>query len=355
MADVCLLLEAAVFTFPLPPTPVAPLPVTSRPKRRDKHVGHSPDSCSGKGDGGGWTATDDGGGGGGSTVTVYLSLWLVTRCMRHWGLLDVVHGALEVPGNQEAHKGASKALQESGEDREWGGDNEPYFFYGKLGSAFETMARACDASGRVARCLISNLVILNGILQQQAAAASQADMRARSNQDDPGPRKGGGKKRGSGGAATVPRAAGARAALLAQLQADVDQQALVLLRRLVLYECSQMEATGLQVAVLCSARGGLIGAEEQALQAGEEALEKLAANLAADGVVASVRRTVAQAVLSALDAALLDSVLRYGLVSCFDSALECKNVVAHIEVCLPSSSCASCGCPPSALAGAGNV
>lgn len=150
----------------------------------------------------------------------------------------------------------------------------------------------------------------------------------------------------------MPRAAGARAALLAQLQADVDQQALVLLRRLVLYECSQMEATGLQVAVLCSARGG---ADEQALQAGEEALEKLAANLAADGVVASVRRTVAQAVLSALDAALLDSVLRYGLVSCFDSALECKNVVAHIEVCLPSSFCASCGCPPSALAGASNV
>ena len=318
MADASLLLEAAVFCFPLP---AAPVPAARRNSSRSSASAMQQRHADAR------------------AHTVYLSIWLVTRCMRHWGLLDVVSQG-ETAGSREPLKTASRALGDW--DREWGASNEPYFFYKKLVDALETMVRGCEASGRVARCLMSNLVILDGMLHQQAATAAQVATSSRRH-DDAGGHKGAGKPRAGGGSkdkGTAEVCADDRAAMLVQLHEGVHAQALVLLRRLVQHECSQMEAIALQVAVLCSARQGA-HPDNQALLAVQEPLQKLAAALVADGVLPCVRRAVAKGVMAALDAALLDAMLRYGLVSCFDAALECKNVVARLEVCLPcADSCA---------------
>ena len=344
IADVSLLLEAAIFCFPLPAAPVAAARSngsnSSKSMASDLPHRHADRAASSV-----------------YLSSVYLCVWLVTRCMRHWGLLDVVGGG-ETAGAQEPHKNATRALGDG--DREWGASNEPYFFYKKLVDALETMARGCEASGRVARCLISNLVILDGILHQQAATAAQVATSSCRKGDDASGRKGADKRRAGGGGIAEARAPGARAAMLALLQEDVHRQALVLLRRLVQHECSQMDAIALQVAVLCSARQGA-HPDSQALLVAQEPLQKLAATLAADRVLPCVRRAVAKGVMAALDAALLDSMLRYGLVSSFDAALECKNVVARLEVCLPCSFCLPCSSRPSschssayALPGIGN-
>jgi hypothetical protein len=194
--------------------------------------------------------------------------------------------------------------------------------------------RDVTGAGR-AGVLLSNLVLLQMLVYQQAAVAAHHDIMARRRQDHTrsslegkeAGRRARRSHKSSGGSS--------RAALLTDLQLELQEQSAVLLRRLVVHECSLMQATAQQVVMtLVSARAPGQGQEsKEACRVGEEALGNLGGRLAGEGVLMALRRCVAGYAVRALDAALLDAMLRFGLMANFESALECKHLLTSLERC----------------------
>jgi hypothetical protein len=218
--------------------------------------------------------------------------------------------------------------------QEWGPNLEPYFFYQRLVGVCAGMAATLDPAAPHALCLLSNLLVLHSMLEQQAAAAAHQDASCRRKAQPAAAAALSRKGRRGQKAGQDETGSGGRAQLLTYVQVELRLQACVLLRRLVRYECGRMEQAGQRVALACCAAqlprtGRDLGSEVQA--AAEEALELLARRLARHSLLACVRRCVAQAVMAALDAVLLDSMLRHGLASSFDGALQLKDAAARLE------------------------
>jgi len=266
----------------------------------------------------------------------YLFAWLVATSMRHWGLLDIVDTAASSAPPPTRCPAPAPPPPTSLPDmaQEWGPNLEPYFFYQRLVGVCAGMAATLDPAAPHALCLLSNLLVLHSMLEQQAAAAAHQDASCRRKAQPAAAAALSRKGRRGQKAGQDETGSGGRAQLLTYVQVELRLQACVLLRRLVRYECGRMEQAGQRVALACCAAqlprtGRDLGSEVQA--AAEEALELLARRLARHSLLACVRRCVAQAVMAALDAVLLDSMLRHGLASSFDGALQLKDAAARLE------------------------
>ena len=337
-ADVALLLEAAIFSIPVPHYP-APAALPCAALTHDEEGKSS--GCSGLWHKSQSDARES------SSSSSYLCAWLVATSMRRWGLLDLP----DTPSTP-----APLPLRPHASPPAWGPKGEPYFMYERLVGACASMAAAVDPAAPQALVLLSSLTVLHGMLQQEGGAARSANpnyvtaLCAANAVAASRPAKtadaAGGKmlearldeRRASTAAPSSAWSASCGGTSLVERRREagrrVREEACVLLRRLAVYECSRMEAAAHRVAVACSAAqlSGAwhdLGSEVQA--PAQDALHALAARFGQHSMLACLRRCVAEAAVRALDAALLDCILRHGLACTFDAALHVKETAAGLE------------------------
>ena len=200
----------------------------------------------------------------------YFCAGLVARSMRHWGLLDLAQDGCEanalqgvspasgtgavlsadsvlgsdfaasVPPTAEGRGGSEEVgsgQRQCGEEQ-WGAGSEPLFFYGRLSDACQSIARTCDAAGRVARVAVCNFILLHAMLQQHAAAAAHHAGTTRRRRK-PAESDAEAQAAATSGASGAAMAAASRARMLAGLQVELEEAGAVLLRRLVLHESAR--------------------------------------------------------------------------------------------------------------------
>ena len=191
--------------------------------------------------------------------------------MRHWGLLDLAQDkreanghkggapdadtgavmsadsvfgsvlAASVPRNAEGGGGSEAAgsgQRQCGGEEQWGAGSEPLFFYARLSDACQTIARTCDAAGRVARVAVCNFILLHAMLQQHAAAAAHHAGTTRRRRK-PAESDAEAQAAPTSGASGAAMAAASRARMLTGLQVELEEAGAVLLRRLVLHESAR--------------------------------------------------------------------------------------------------------------------
>lgn len=276
--------------------------------------------------------------------------WLLATSMKHWGLMDLA----DVPSSQQTlHR-----LPAPPSCPEWGPNSEPLFFYERLVEACTTMAAALDPGSRQALVLLSNLVVLHGLLQQEAAGVSHPhDLSShsvprtrpaastlatapgharRSSAPDTKRHQHVDSSKASRANSYVGAAHGWTSSVERRMEVGrrLSGQAGLLLRRLAVYECSRMETAGQRVALACcsaqlSGKSHDLRSEVQA--PAEEALNELARRLDQHSMLMCLRRRLAQAAMRALDASLLDSMLQHGIACTFDAALHVKDTAANLE------------------------
>jgi hypothetical protein len=341
-ADVALLLEAAIFSIPGPRYP-APAALPCEVLAHDEEGKSS--GCSG------WWHKTQGDARKSSSSSSYVCAWLVVTSMRRWGLLDLP----DTPGTPAPLPSRPHASPPA-----WGPKGEPYFMYERLVGACASMAAAVDPAAPQALVLLSSLIVLHGMLQQEGGAAGTAhphDVRARCAANAEAASQSAKTADAASGKLLEARLEARRASTAAPSSSSawsgscggpslverrreagrrVREEACVLLRRLAVLECSRMEAAAHRVAVACSAAqlSGTwhdLGSEVQA--PAKDALHALAARFGQHSMLACLRRCVAEAAMRALDAALLDCILRHGLACTFDAALHVKETAAGLERC----------------------